>query len=258
VIDTVLDFDVPSFSFNTKQADRVLVRLDEKKWTLEWVLETHAHADHITAAHYFKKKTGAKVAIGEGITVAQESFKSVFNLTNLKTDGSQFDHLFKDNEEFKIGNLTCKVLHTPGHTPSCLTYYFPEECAFVGDTLFLPDSGTARCDFPSGCAKTLWSSIQRLLSLPDHVRIYVGHDYGEGGRPIKYETTIAEEKEQNKHVKTGTLEEDYVKVRTTRDSTLSVPRLLLPSIQLNIAAGRFPDAEDNGVSYMKFPIKYNF
>jgi glyoxylase-like metal-dependent hydrolase (beta-lactamase superfamily II) len=253
VIDPVWDFDLPSGALRTKQADSLLNRIGEQGWSLDWILETHAHADHLSSSQYLKKKGGGKVCIGEGITKVQEAFRPKFNF-DFPTDGSQFDHLFRDGEEFSIGNLQCQVMGVPGHTPDSVCYYIKDDCVFPGDTLFMPDSGTARCDFPNGSAEDLYDSAQKILSLPQDVRFFVCHDYQPGGRKLEVETTIGDQAATNKHVKKGISQEEFVKMRTERDSTLNVPKLLFPSVQVNMLAGNLPPAEKDGVSYLKIPL----
>ena len=215
---------------------------------------THAHADHLTAATYLQDKLGGRIAIGERITEVQATFKAIFNLEDgFVTDGSQFDRLLADGEDFEVGRLRAKVLHTPGHTPACATYVF-DDAAFVGDTIFMPDFGSARTDFPGGNAAALYRSIRRILSLPPQTRLFMCHDYGPGGRDFAWESTVAEERANNIHVHDGVSEDEFVRIRNERDNAISLPRLILPSIQVNIRAGRFPAAEDNGVSYLKVPL----
>lgn len=257
VVDPVLDFDLPSGKVSLESVHAILERAKDKDLTIAWTLETHAHADHLSGSPFVKLKTGAKIGIGEHIKDVQKIFRPVFNATDLKIDGSDFDHLFADGETFAIGDLTVEVIHTPGHTPACITYKIGDS-AFVGDTLFMPDFGTARCDFPGGSARSLYSSIHRLLSLPDHTTLYMCHDYKAPGRDTyAWETTVAEEKANNIHIGDGRPEDEFVEMRETRDATLAVPRLLLPSIQTNIRAGRFPPAEDNGVHYLKIPLDFD-
>jgi glyoxylase-like metal-dependent hydrolase (beta-lactamase superfamily II) len=228
---------------------------EDAGYTIVWTLETHAHADHLSGSPYIKAKTGAKIGIGEHIKEVQRIFRPVFNAADLKTDGSDFDHLFKDGERVNIGELEAEAIYTPGHTPADITYKV-EDAAFVGDTLFMPDYGTARADFPGGDAHQLYRSIRRLMTLPPETRLFICHDYKAPGRDhYAWETTVAEEREKNVHVKDGVTEEDFVAMRTARDAKLSAPRLLLPSIQVNIRAGRFPPAEANGVRYLTIPVK---
>jgi len=237
------------------RSKRSLRLAEDAGYTIVWTLETHAHADHLSGSPYIKAKTGAKIGIGEHIKEVQRIFRPVFNAADLKTDGSDFDHLFKDGERFNIGELEAEAIYTPGHTPADITYKV-EDAAFVGDTLFMPDYGTARADFPGGDAHQLYRSIRRLMTLPPETRLFICHDYKAPGRDhYAWETTVAEEREKNVHVKDGVTEEDFVAMRTARDAKLSAPRLLLPSIQVNIRAGRFPPAEANGVRYLTIPMK---
>jgi glyoxylase-like metal-dependent hydrolase (beta-lactamase superfamily II) len=252
VIDPVLDFDHRSGKASTKSADQVLDAARKEGVALEWVLETHAHADHLSAAPYIKLKSGAKVAIGERIKTVQKIFRPVFNMTDVSGDGTEFDHLFADGERFRIGELDAEVIYTPGHTPACVSYKV-KDAVFVGDTLFMPDYGTARADFPGGDARTLWRSMQRLLSLPGDTRLFMCHDYKAPGRDsYAWETTVAAER-QNVHL-AGRTEDDFVAWREARDATLPAPLLLMPSIQTNIRAGKLPEAEANGVRYLKIPV----
>jgi glyoxylase-like metal-dependent hydrolase (beta-lactamase superfamily II) len=254
-IDPVLDYDPRSGKANVKSADAMLAAAKELGITLAMVLETHAHADHLSGAPYIKLKTGAKVAIGEHIREVQRIFRPVFNAEDVSGDGSEFDHLFKDGERFKIGNLEAQVIATPGHTPACVSYHIGD-AVFVGDTLFMPDFGTARADFPGGDAHALYRSIHRLLALPDETRLFMCHDYKAPGRDrYAWETTVGEERARNVHVHDGVSEEDFVQMRQARDKTLAAPLLLLPSIQVNIRAGKLPPAEANGVRYLKVPVK---
>ncbi len=255
IVDTVLDFDPKSGRTSTAHADRVIDFVRSEGLTVEWLLETHAHADHLTASPYLKEKLGGKVAIGEHIKTVQDVFGGVFNAEpEFRRDGSQFDHLFRDGDVFRIGAMEARVLHTPGHTPACITYVIGD-AAFVGDTMFMPDYGTARCDFPGGDAATLYRSIQKILSLPGETRIFLCHDYkAEGRDEFVWETTVADERARNKHIHDGIDEAAFVKMRTERDATLEMPVLLLPSVQVNMRAGAFPPAEDNGISYLKLPL----
>jgi glyoxylase-like metal-dependent hydrolase (beta-lactamase superfamily II) len=259
IIDPVLDLDLASGTISSNSADKVIAFLDENNLRLEWILETHAHADHITASQYIKEKRGGQIGIGEHIKVVQSTFKKTFNLgVELPCDGSQFDFLFEDGEMISLGHLNIHVMHTPGHTPACVSYLI-EDAIFVGDTIFMPDYGTARADFPNGSAKALYQSIQRILSLPDHTRIFVGHDYKSETRNVyAWETTVLQERRGNIHVREGTSEGEFVHLREKRDATLAVPSLILPSIQLNIRAGNLPEEESNGVSYLKLPISTAF
>ncbi|PLX36944.1 MAG: MBL fold metallo-hydrolase [Hyphomicrobiales bacterium] len=255
VIDPVLDFDNRSGKASTTAADRVLEAVAEEGLTVDWVLETHAHADHLSGAPYIKAKTGARIGIGERIREVQKIFRPIFNLTDMTVDGSQFDQLFSDGETFSIGGLTVEVIATPGHTPACISYRIGD-AVFVGDTLFMPDFGTARADFPGGDARTLFQSIKRLLSLPPETRLFMCHDYKAPGRDeFAWETTVAAERAENVHVNDAISEDEFVAMRETRDSGLAVPLLLLPSIQVNIRAGQLPKAEDNGVRYLKLPVE---
>jgi glyoxylase-like metal-dependent hydrolase (beta-lactamase superfamily II) len=252
VIDPVLDFDNRSGRASTHSADRILAAARDGGVAVGWVLETHAHADHLSAAPYLKLKTGAKVAIGEHIRDVQKIFRPVFNITDVSGDGSEFDHLFKDGERFTIGGLDAEVIYTPGHTPACVSYKI-EDAVFVGDTMFMPDYGTARADFPGGDARELWRSMQRLLSLPDATRLFMCHDYKAPGRDsYAWETTVGAER-QNVNL-AGKSEEEFVAWRNARDATLAAPMLLFPSIQANIRAGKLPEAESNGVRYLKIPV----
>ncbi|HSM18762.1 MAG TPA: MBL fold metallo-hydrolase [Hyphomicrobiales bacterium] len=255
VIDPVLDFDVAAGTASNQSVEEILAAAEERGLDIEWTLETHAHADHLSGSPYVKAKTGARIGIGEHIKDVQRIFRPVFNADDLKTDGSDFDHLFKNGEHFSIGELDVEVLYTPGHTPACVSYRIGD-AVFVGDKLFMPDFGTARADFPGGDAHALYRSIKRLLALPDHTRLYLCHDYKAPGRDeYVWETTVAEERAHNVHVHDGVSEEDFVAMRQERDAKLDAPRLLLPSIQTNIRAGRFPPAEANGVHYLKIPVK---
>ena len=255
VIDPVLDYDHRSGKASTASADRVLEKARDDGLAIVWVLETHAHADHLSAAPYIRQRTNAQVAIGEHIRDVQTIFRPVFNVDEVSGNGSEFDRLLKDGETFHIGDLTVEVLHTPGHTPACVSYRIGD-AVFVGDTLFMPDYGTARADFPGGSARTLYRSIQRLLALPPETRIFLCHDYKAPGRDsYEWETTVAEERARNVHVKEGVEEDAFVTMRQQRDATLAAPTLLLPSIQVNIRAGRLPRAESNGVHYLKIPVR---
>ncbi|MFA7307666.1 MAG: MBL fold metallo-hydrolase [Hyphomicrobium sp.] len=255
VIDPVLDFDLSSGEVDTASAERILAVAEERGWHIALVLETHAHADHLSAAPYIKAKTGAQIGIGEHIRDVQKIFRPIFAFDGLKTDGSDFDRLFTDGERFALGTLEVEVMHTPGHTPADLTYRIGN-AAFVGDTLFMPDYGTARADFPGGDARQLYRSIRRVLSLPDDTRLFLCHDYKAPGRDeYRWETTVGEERRASIHVHDGVNEDEFVAMREARDATLAVPKLLLPSIQVNIRAGRFPEAEENGVRFLRIPVK---
>jgi len=254
IIDPVLDYDHDAGTVDTRSVEAMLKAADEAGYAVEWVLETHAHADHLSGAPYIKAKTGAKIGIGEHIKDVQRIFRPVFNATDLATDGSDFDHLFKDGERFKIGQLDAEVLYTPGHTPADVSYKI-EDAVFVGDTLFMPDYGTARADFPGGDAHRLYRSIKRLQALPPETRLFMCHDYKAPGRDeYAWETTAKEQREKNVHVREGVTEDEFVAMRSKRDATLSAPRLLLPSIQVNIRAGKFPPKAANGVSYLLIPV----
>ena len=254
VIDSVLDFDYASGSISHAGADALIAFIRESSLSLQWIIETHAHADHLSAGHYIREQIGGVLAIGEDIQTVQRVFGDIFNLdSSLATDGSQFDHLFKDGETYFIGELEAHVMHTPGHTPACMSHLIGD-ALFVGDTLFLPDSGTARADFPGGDAKTLYRSIHKLLELPGETRVFMCHDYGVEGRDLQHETTIQEERDRNIHVNSAVSEEQFVRMRTERDKTLGMPELILPSLQVNIRAGELPAAENNGRVYLKVPI----
>ena len=255
VIDSVLDFDYASGRTDTASADEVIAFIRANDLDLAWVLESHVHADHLSAAPYIQEKLGGKIGIGANITTIQDTFGKIFNEgTEFQRDGSQFDQLFTEGESIHIGQMRADVLHTPGHTPACLTYVIGD-AAFVGDTLFMPDFGTARCDFPGGSAHDLYQSIQKILSLPDETRIFVGHDYKAPGREeFAWETTVGEQKAANVHVGGGAPEADFVEMRTTRDAKLAMPKLIIPSLQVNMRAGQMPEPEKNGIAYFKVPI----
>jgi glyoxylase-like metal-dependent hydrolase (beta-lactamase superfamily II) len=254
IIDSVLDYDPKSGRTTTTSAEKIVDYVNQHQLTVEWILETHAHADHISAAQYLKKHLGGKTAIGNQITQIQKVFKEIFNLeSEFKQDGSQFDHLLANDEEFKIGEITGKVLFVPGHTPACVAYQFGD-AVFVGDTLFMPDVGTARCDFPGGDARTLYASTRRILSLPSETRLFMCHDYPPTERPIAFETTVAEQRAKNIHVHDGIAEAQFVEIRAKRDATLEMPVLIMPAVQINIRAGELPPKETNGVSYVKIPL----
>ena len=256
IIDPVLDYDHNAGTVDTRSVEAMLKAADEAGYAVEWALETHAHADHLSGAPYIKAKTGAKIGIGEHIKDVQRIFRPIFNAIDLATDGSDFDHLFKDGERFKIGELDAEVLYTPGHTPADISYKV-EDAVFVGDTLFMPDYGTARADFPGGDAHQLYRSIKRLQALPPDTRLFMCHDYKAPGRDqYAWETTVEEQREKNVHVREGVTEEEFVAMRSKRDATLSAPRLLLPSIQVNIRAGNFPPKEANGVRYLVIPVTF--
>lgn len=254
IIDSVLDYDPKSGRSSTASADRVADYVRQQGLKTEWLLETHAHADHLSAAPYLQRQLGGVIAIGQSIQTVQGVFKKIFNLEpEFQLDGSQFGRLFADGETFRIGALTAQAIHVPGHTPADMAYLIGD-AAFVGDTLFMPDVGTARCDFPGGDAHQLYRSIQRLLSLPADTRLYMCHDYPPAGREASWQTTVAEQRRANIHVRDGIGEDEFVDMRTRRDATLSMPTLILPAIQVNIRAGHFPPAEDNGVRYLKIPV----
>ncbi|MFD1160078.1 MBL fold metallo-hydrolase [Roseovarius aestuarii] len=255
VIDTVLDFDYASGRTDTRSADRIIDFINAEGYEAQWLLESHVHADHLSAAPYIQERLGGKIGIGDRIRVIQDTFGKVFNEgTEFQRDGSQFDRLFVEGDSFHIGQMRGDVLHTPGHTPACLTYVIGD-AAFVGDTLFMPDFGTARCDFPGGSPEMLYNSIQKILSLPDETRIFVGHDYKAPGRDeFAWETTVAEQKARNVHVGGNTTCEAFVEMRDSRDATLPMPKLIIPSLQVNMRAGKMPSADENGDVFLKVPI----
>ncbi len=255
IIDSVLDYDAAAGRTSTKAADEVIAFVKERGFDVQWLLETHVHADHLSAAPYLKDKLGGKIAIGANITVVQDVFGKVFNAgTEFERDGSQFDTLFKDGDKIRIGEMTGTAMHTPGHTPACMTYVFGD-AAFIGDTLFMPDYGTARADFPGGSARDLYRSIRKVLALPPETRLFLCHDYKAPGRDkFVWETTVAEQRKSNIHVHDGVTEDEYVAMREARDKTLGMPKLIIPSIQVNMRAGDLPEAEDNGVRYLKVPL----
>lgn len=255
VIDSVLDFDYASGRTDTRSADAVIAFIRDEGLDLQWILETHVHADHLSAAPYVQERLGGQIGIGERITQVQDTFGKIFNEgTRFQRDGSQFDRLFHDGDSFMIGQLRADVLHTPGHTPACLTYVIGD-AAFVGDTLFMPDFGTARCDFPGGSAEVMFDSVQKILALPDATRIFVGHDYKAPGRDdYAWETTVGAQKALNIHVGAGKSRDDFVALRESRDATLAMPRLIIPSLQVNMRAGQMPEPEDNGIRYLKVPV----
>ncbi len=254
IIDPVLAYDAASGRTDTAPADRLVAYVREHGLEVDWIIETHAHADHLSAAPWVRERLGGRVAIGRPITTVQKVFGKIFNDPKaLQGRAEEFDHLFEDGEEYRIGGMRAVALHTPGHTPACMTHVIGD-AAFVGDTIFMPDVGTARADFPGGDARTLYRSIRRILSLPEETRIFVCHDYPPAGRAPAWETTVGEQRARNIHVRDGISEEEFVHMRTERDATLSLPRLIIPSIQVNIHAGRLPDPEDNGVRYLKVPL----
>jgi glyoxylase-like metal-dependent hydrolase (beta-lactamase superfamily II) len=254
-IDPVLDFDPASGGVDDESVNELLKAAAELGVALEWVLETHIHADHLSGAPLIKARTGAKIAIGEHVRDVQNIFRPIFGAEDVKAEGGDFDRLLKDGEQLEVGGLTIEVIHTPGHTPACVSYRIGD-AVFVGDTLFMPDYGTARTDFPGGCARQLYRSIRKLLSLPPETRLFMCHDYKAPGRDqFAWETTVGEELRANKHIHDGVGEEEFVAMRTERDKGLSTPRLLIPSIQVNMRAGRFPPAEASGVRYLRIPVK---
>jgi glyoxylase-like metal-dependent hydrolase (beta-lactamase superfamily II) len=254
IIDSVLDYDPKSGRTSTTSADNVVDYVQAHQLQVAWILETHAHADHVSAAPYLKKLLGGKTAIGAHITQVQKVFKGIFNLEpTFKQDGSQFDQLLDSDEAFKVGDLTGKVLFVPGHTPACVAYQLGD-AVFVGDTLFMPDVGTARCDFPGGDARALYASTRKILSLPPETRLFMCHDYPPTDRPIAFETTVAAQRAHNIHVHDGITEDQFVEMRTKRDATLDMPVLILPAVQINIRAGELPPQESNGVAYLKIPL----
>lgn len=258
LIDSVLDYDPKSGRTSSASADRLIALVEHLGAKVQWILETHVHADHLSAAAYLKGKLGGHIGIGAQITQVQKTFGTLFNADpGFARDGSQFDVLFVDEEGFRIGNLHARALHTPGHTPACMSYLVEdagEKALFVGDTLFSPDYGTARCDFPGASARTLYRSIRRLLAFPDHTRIFLCHDYLPGGRELQYHTTVAEQRASNVHIHQGISEDSFVAMREARDATLDMPVLILPSVQINMRSGQFPEPEENGVSYLKIPL----
>ncbi|NKC29395.1 MBL fold metallo-hydrolase [Falsiroseomonas selenitidurans] len=254
VVDSVMDIDYAAGRITYDSADAIIAHIRDRGLTLEWLIETHVHADHLSAAPYIQGRLGGKIGIGEQITVVQEVFGKVFNEgTEFRRDGSQFDRLFKDGDTYGIGSLQAFALHTPGHTPACMTHVIGD-AAFVGDTLFMPDGGSARADFPGGDARTLFRSMRRILELPPQTRLFMCHDYGPNGREIRWESTVAEERAHNIHVHDGMTEDDFVAMREARDKTLGMPRLILPSLQVNMRAGALPPAEPNGRVFLKLPV----
>ena len=254
IIDPVLDYDAASGRTSTTSADEVTAFVRDNGLTVDWVLETHVHADHLTAAPYLKEQLGGRIGIGRHVAAVQETFKGVFNIDGLATDGSQFDHLFEDGDEFEVGGIGGVIIATPGHTPACITYLIGD-AAFVGDTLFMPDFGTARTDFPGGDAGTLYDSIEKILALPESTRLFMCHDYKAPGRDeYAWETSVAEQRASNVHANSSVSREDFVAMRERRDAELGMPKLILPSIQVNVRAGHLPEPEANGVSYLKIPL----
>jgi glyoxylase-like metal-dependent hydrolase (beta-lactamase superfamily II) len=258
LVDSVLDYDPKSGRTSHISADRLIARVREMGATVQWILETHVHADHLSAAPYLKQELGGQLGIGQHITTVQKVFGGLFNAgSDFARDGRQFDHLFADDETFAIGGLQARAMHTPGHTPACMTYVVEDAeqtAAFVGDTLFMPDYGTARCDFPGGDARTLFRSINKVLSLPPATQLYMCHDYQPGGREVQFVSTVADEREANVHVRNGISEEEFVAMRRARDATLGMPTLILPSVQVNMRAGQLPEPESNGTRYIKIPL----
>ena len=254
IIDSVLDYDPNAGRTSTRSADAVIAWIEQHGLLVDWILETHVHADHLTAAPYLKERLGGKTGIGEHVTTVQKVFNKIFNAEpEFATDGQQFDHLFTDGETFGIGDLEATVIHTPGHTPACISYHIGDT-VFVGDTLFMPDFGTARCDFPGGCAATLFRSIRKILALPSETRMYLCHDYQPGGREVLWETTVAAQRKGNVHVRDEVSESEFVAMRDARDLTLDMPVLILPSVQVNMRGGDLPPPESNGIRYLKIPL----
>ncbi len=254
VIDSVLDYDQRSGRTSTPSADKLIAFIEGNKLKPEWILETHAHADHLTAAQYLREKLGARTGIGAAVLGVQKIFGEIFNIgPEFPRDGSQWDRLFEDGDAEPLGELTIEAIHTPGHTPACVSYRIGD-AVFTGDALFMPDMGTGRCDFPGGSAATLYASIQRILALPPETRVFVGHDYGPGERPYAWESTVREQAAKNMHVHDGISEQEFVRMRETRDAEIDLPNLIIPSVQVNIRGGAFPPPEDNGVSYLKIPL----
>ncbi|MEP5230252.1 MAG: MBL fold metallo-hydrolase [Alloalcanivorax sp.] len=255
IVDSVLDFAPNAGRTEHASAQKIVDYVQQENLTVEWMLETHVHADHLSAAPWIQEQLGGKLSIGEHIRTVQETFGKVFNAgSDFARDGRQFDHLFKDGETYKVGNIEARAIHTPGHTPACMSHIIGD-AVFVGDTLFMPDYGTARCDFPGGDARTLYHSIQKLLALPDETRMFLCHDYLPDNRSeFVWETTVGDQRQHNIHVHEGVSEEEFVKMRESRDATLDMPRLILPSVQVNMRAGHLPPEEDNGISYLKIPL----
>jgi glyoxylase-like metal-dependent hydrolase (beta-lactamase superfamily II) len=254
VIDSVLDFDYASGRVAYDSADRIIAFVRERGLKLEWLIETHVHADHLSAAPYIQRELGGKIGIGDQIVAVQKTFGKVFNEgTEFQRDGSQFDRLFADGDVYQIGALQARAIHTPGHTPACMTHVIGD-AAFVGDTLFMPDGGTARADFPGGDARELYRSIKKVLALPPETRLFMCHDYGPNGRDIRWETTVADERAHNIHVRDGVSEDEFVAARTARDATLAMPKLIIPSLQVNMKAGRLPEPEADGKRFLKIPL----
>ena len=254
IIDSVMDIDYAAGRITHEGADRIADHVVEKGLAVEWIIETHVHADHLSGAPYLQQKLGGKLGIGENITIVQEMFGKIFNEgTEFQRDGSQFDRLFADGDSYMIGSMTAHVMHTPGHTPACMTHVIGD-AAFVGDTLFMPDGGSARADFPGGDARVLYRSIKRVMSLPDETRLFICHDYGPNGRDIRWETTVGAERQHNIHARDGISEDEFVDMREARDKTLSMPKLIIPSLQINMRAGQLPPKDDSGKTYLKVPV----
>ena len=254
IIDSVMDIDYAAGRISYDSADEIIRHVEQRGLKVEWLIETHAHADHLSAAPYIQSKLGGKLGIGENIKIVQEVFGKIFNEgTEFERDGSQFDRLFKDGDTYTVGGMTAFAMSTPGHTPACMTHVIGD-AAFVGDTLFMPDAGTARADFPGGDAHVLYRSVKRLLELPSETRLFMCHDYAPGGREIKWETSVAEQRATNIHVRDGISEDDFVKMRTARDATLALPNLIIPSIQVNIRGGNLPKPDESGKRYLKVPV----
>lgn len=254
VVDSVMDIDYAAGRISYESADAIIAYVQEQGLKVEWLIETHVHADHLSAAPYIQDKVGGKIGIGENIVIVQDVFGKVFNEgTEFQRDGSQFDRLFKDGDTYNVGEMTCFVMHTPGHTPACMTHTMGD-ATFVGDTLFMPDGGSARADFPGGDAATLFESIQKVLALPDDMRLFMCHDYGPNGRDIEWETTVGAEKAHNIHVGGGKTKEEFVKFREERDAQLDMPRLIIPSLQVNMRAGELPPADEDGKTFLKVPV----
>lgn len=254
IIDSVLDFDPASGRTSTQSADAIVGYVTEAGLKIDWILETHVHADHLSGAPYLQERVGGRTGIGRNVTSVQNTFRGIFNLPELPVDGSQFDHLFDGGDTFAVGNIDAQVIATPGHTPACVTYVFGDS-AFVGDTLFMPDFGTARTDFPGGSAAELYESIQKILSLPESTRLFMCHDYKAPGRDnYAWQTSVEEQRQRNIHINENVSEQEFVEMRETRDAQLGMPKLILPSIQVNVRAGRLPDPEDNKIRYLKIPL----
>ncbi|WP_136660159.1 MBL fold metallo-hydrolase [Nitratireductor sp. XY-223] len=254
VVDAVMEIDYAAGRLTFNGADTIIKRIEDEGWTLEWLIETHIHADHLSGAPYIQEKLGGRIGIGDQVTVVQDTFGKIFNEgTGFERDGSQFDRLFSDGDSYEIGTMTAHVMHTPGHTPACMTHVIGD-AAFVGDTLFMPDGGSARADFPGGDARILYRSVRRVLDLPPQTRLFMCHDYGPNGREIRWETTVAEERANNIHVRDGVDEDTFVEMREARDKTLAMPKLIIPSLQVNMRAGKLPPKDEDGDVFLKVPI----